>query len=129
MPLDLQTYNLHVLHHLHEDRIRFGPLSQINAYGYKNQLGLFKKAFISKNRRLKSLVRKIKTEKMMPIKLKDEKVKFITSSNVSQEIKQIIMNCSNISERQFNKAKFFEAFDWGFLKIACFDYSNRKNKL
>lgn len=127
IPLELQTYNLHALLHLHEDRIKFGPLSNVNAYGYENQLGLFKNVFLSKNRRIESLVRKIKTEKMLPIKVKNEKVKFIATSKVTEEHKSIIMHCSNIDQRQFEKIKFYEAFDWGFLKVACFDYTNRKN--
>lgn len=34
IPFDLQTYNLHALLHLHEDRLKYGPLCNINAYGY-----------------------------------------------------------------------------------------------
>lgn len=64
---------------------------------------------------------------MLPVQLKDRKIKFISAGHVSDEIKQLIMNCSNIDQRQFDQAKFYEALDFGFLKIACFDYSNRKN--
>ena len=127
LPSDLQTYNLHCLLHLHEDRINFGPLCRVNAYGYENQLQHFKNIFISKNRRLESLVRKIKTEKMLPIQVKDEAVKFMCATSVEANIQEIIMNCSRIDQRQFAKAKFYQALDWGFLKITCFDYSKRKN--
>ena len=65
----LQTYNLHCFLHLFEDRETFGPLSKLNAYCYENQLQSFKNAFSSKNKRLASLVKKVKYEKVLPIEI------------------------------------------------------------
>ena len=53
-------------------------------------------------------------------------MKFISATKVSEEIKKILLNSANISQN-FSKVKFDEAFDWGFLKMACFVNSNKKN--
>ena len=39
------SYNLHILLHLCEDRLNFGPLIDINAYAYENQLQSFKYSY------------------------------------------------------------------------------------
>lgn len=59
-----QTYNLHCLLHLYEDRKNFGPLFFINAYSYENQFQLFKNMFTSPNIRIESLVKRVKESKL-----------------------------------------------------------------
>lgn len=78
---DCVKFNPHCINHLYEDRINLGPLRKMNAYMYENQLQHFKYAFLSKNKRLESLVKRVKADRMIPIDLKDqESFQFIVAS-------------------------------------------------
>lgn len=126
---DCQKFNLHALLHLHEDRINFGPLSKVNAYAYENELQNFKNIFNSKNKRLESLVNKVKQQRMIPVEQKnDDKVHFISSCRSLQpETANFIKSYMRVDDQKWKSVKFFEGFSKNFLKITRFEYSKRKN--
>ena len=126
---DLIRFNLHWMLHLYEDRKTFGPLSKMNAYSYEDRLQHFKYAFLSRNRRLESLVKKIKAERMIPVEAKDlEEVSFIVScGNVSNELKTCIQSYMRLNDLEMRQIRYFEGFSKGFLKVTRFEYLKRKN--
>lgn len=103
-----QTYNMHTMLHLHDDRLNHGPLCFMNAYAYENQLQSFKNMFKSRNIRLETLVRKVKQEKLLVnSKQVDASSAFVQTvlpaTNIQKAIKAVSLSCHE-------KARFLPLF-------------------
>ena len=60
-----EIFNFHALAHLYEDRLIHGPLFEVSAYSYENQLQLFKIQFHSKNKLAATIEKRVKCERML----------------------------------------------------------------
>lgn len=124
---DLQTYNLHCLVHLFEDRTTFGPLCKVNAYGYENELQHLKTFLPSRNPKLETVAKKIKSERWIKVP-KNFKIEFFDKSfHVPELFMQTISKCMNLTLLDIKKANFFGGFKNRFLNVTCKSYEKRKN--
>lgn len=94
-----KVYNSHIVVHMPDDRKKYGPIANINAYGYENLLQLIKKDSQSPNIRVESFAQKALLRVLLNINSIDEPVEgilkaknIISVSQVAQNFKNFILN-------------------------------------
>lgn len=129
----LVTYNPHILVHSPDDRKRHGPLADISADGYENELRLYKRGINSHNIRVETIAQKVSLQlKLNLYELVENKgVKFFPSNRVSKNL--IHHNCINFINSKLNLAEdsglsfFREAKNNSYRFKSIFFFSNEHN--
>lgn len=91
-------FNTHMLVHLYEDRVKFGPLFYYNAYGYESILNELIKMTTSPNIRLESIIKRIKIKIFFQMRKPKQSIEFsCQDKKVDQKILEAIRLSKGLS--------------------------------
>lgn len=128
-----KLYNVHMLPHVVEDRVRFGALSGINAYSYENDLQIDKKDSSSSNARVETFATRALLRSILNFKtFKDRQCEIFKPTNlvrteIHPKLVRFLQERFNVNKNYFifyskakNRGNYFSSIIYSDSHRDCF---------